>query len=123
MMHPLLISITEDILDGHLALPGSKVDVHVVVSFSVSNHSCLLLLLPQVLGLLEVLVGAAVETPAGWGNQHRDGVGVAVRAENSHPHRAQTAGLTTVALTGEPALSCTGSDCPTLSLFLLFLSQ
>ena len=65
MMHPLLISITEDILDGHLALPGSKVDVHVVVSFSVSNHSCLLLLLPQVLGWLEVLVGTAVETPAG----------------------------------------------------------
>ena len=72
MLYQLLLSITKNILDGDLALPWSKVDFHLVVSLS------------QV--LLEVLAVAALETPAGGGHQDRDGVRVAVRAEDSHSH-------------------------------------
>ena len=77
MLYHLLLSITKNILDGDLALPWSKVDFHLVVSFGVSHSSQ---------GLLEVLAVAALETPAGGGHQDRDGVWVAVRAEDSHPH-------------------------------------
>ena len=91
---PSLISITKNIADGDLALPRSKVDVH-VVRFSVSNYLCILLvpglgcqLVPEVQGLLGVVrLGlATLETLAAGGDQDRDGVRVAVRAEDSHPH-------------------------------------
>ena len=83
MLYHLLLSITKNILDGDLALPWSKVDFHLVVSVGVSHYSCLA---PEVHGLLELMAVAALETPTGGGNQDSDGVGVAVRAEDSHPH-------------------------------------
>ena len=76
---------------GHLALPWSKVDVH-VVSFTVSSYLYVLVLglgcqlVPQVHGLLEVVSVATLETLAGRRDQDRDGVRVAVRAEDSHHH-------------------------------------
>ena len=89
----LFISITKNIVDGDLALPWSKIDVH-VVSFTVSSYLYILVLglgcqlVPEVQGLLGVVrLGlATLETLAAGGDQDRDGVRVAVRAEDSHRH-------------------------------------
>ena len=88
----LLISITKNIVDGDLALPWSKVDVH-IVSFNVSNHLCLVLvprlasnLVPEVDSLLEVMSVATLETLTGGGKDDWDCGRVAVRTENSHRH-------------------------------------
>ena len=87
----LLISITKNIVYGHLALPWSEMYVH-VVSFSVSSYLYVLVLglgcqlVLQVHGLLEVVSVATLEALAGGGDQDRDGVRVTVRAEDSHHH-------------------------------------
>ena len=91
MYQLFLISITKNIVYGHLALPWGKIDVH-VVSWSVSSYLGILVrglgsqLVLQVHGLLEVVDAATLETLAAGGDQDRDRVRVAVRAEDSHPH-------------------------------------
>ena len=91
MYQLFLISITKNIVDGHLALPWRKIDIH-VVRLSISGYLGILVrglgsqLVLQVHGLLEVVGGATLETLTAGGDKDGDGVMVAVRAEDSHHH-------------------------------------